>query len=291
MRTWYKYIFNNHDDRKYIRQDALPAQHKQSMGGYSIEEGYGSQEEFFKRYFYDVPNHYKYYHQYLAGHLEKSKKGLSIGSGRCVNELLLIRDGFQIICSDLEHYCKEGTSRIFPDLEFCEFDITKGPFREKVDYVISLGVLFLFDEEQLIRVFAHVAESLKPGGVFIVDPGGAQDSPFVYLIDEMFCRMEGLVKSGLRRNGSPGRLARKHHGFRSKNKEIIAVAEKAGFKLQELSCFDDTTEWNRSWAMRKLPDSLKTSIGKNIPYVRLFNFLKKSSVFAPTNGGATHEQT
>ena len=51
---------------------------------------------------------------YTKKHLLKKGRILSIGSGRCISELPLINDGYNIICSDMEiPKCYEASKKIF----------------------------------------------------------------------------------------------------------------------------------------------------------------------------------
>lgn len=108
MRKWNKYILNYESVLSFLQKDVTYCDHKNTMGGYNAENGYGNKEEFFRVYFYSQLR-FKYYHDYLKENLKKSEKVLSIGSGRCINELLLAEEGFDITCSDLDQPCREKT--------------------------------------------------------------------------------------------------------------------------------------------------------------------------------------
>ncbi len=69
------------------------------MGGYSSDESYLEKDTFFQRHFV---RRYAIYDEYLRRHLDKSEEILSIASGRCVNELRLIDDGYSVSCSDIQ---------------------------------------------------------------------------------------------------------------------------------------------------------------------------------------------
>lgn len=277
MREWHKYGLNYENALKFLPKDKEFSDHKKSMGGYEDDKGYNSKKDFFEFHFYRDHSRLKHYHNYLRQVLKKEEVGLSIGSGRCVNELLLKEDGYNIICSDLEQPCKEKACRIFPNLRFAEFDITLSPFEYKVDYVLCLGVFFLFDEEDLLEVFKNVADTVKPGGKFIFDPGGAEDNLFTYTLDEFICKHEvwlkWIVQNVIRQKRCV--VAKKHHGYRNKNEEIISVAEEAGFTLCDLKCSDYLTECERSILLRMLPKKIiDRVIGPAMPYVRMFAFVK-----------------
>ncbi|OGX27654.1 MAG: hypothetical protein A2787_02020 [Omnitrophica WOR_2 bacterium RIFCSPHIGHO2_01_FULL_48_9] len=277
MRTWYKYLVIEEADPVRLEKDRAAQEHQKTMGGYSTDRGYASKEEFFRTYVSGGDRRYRYYHEALKECLNKEEAGLSIGSGRCGNELFLMEEGYNIVCSDLENYCEERTSDIFEKMKFVKYDVMAGPFPGKFDYIFSLNVLYLFPREQLLKVFQHVAESLKDGGRFIVDPGGAEDNLYTALIDNWGVRWDAqaqaFLKTMLKR--SKKKVFKKHHGYRCNNKEFVAVAEEAGFKFEGLKTSDYVTELkDRMLLFHGLPESAVRLLGWPIPYVRLFNFRK-----------------
>lgn len=280
MRRWFKYLLNCSDNVKYLPIDQSFEDHARTMGGYTSDIGYTSQDDFFQVYFYNGHARLKAYAQQLSTKLERGEKILSIGSGRCVNELLLMKEGHDVICSDLTQPCKEATMKIFPNLHFVEFDIISSPFRQKVDSIISLSVFYLFDKDMLQTVFKHVAMSLNKGGKFIFDPGGATNSFWTRTMDEVICKYEAYLKAFL--FGLLGRkncvVTKKHHGYRNTNQEVVAIAESCGFKLVGVHCSDPITEVERAWFLRHLVKKysplrrLICKFGSMMPYVRMFAF-------------------
>lgn len=280
MRRWFKYLPNFSGNVKYFPIDQSFEDHARSMGEYTSDIGYTSQDDFFQVYFHDGHVRLKEYAQYLSSKFEQGEKTLSIGSGRCVNELLLMKEGYDVICSDLKQPCKEATMKIFPNLHFVEFDITSSPFPQKVDSIISLSVLYLFDKDMLQTVFKHVAMSLNKGGKFIFDTGGATDSFWTRTMDEVICKYEAYLKiflfGLLRRKNCV--VTKKHHGYRSTNQEMVSIAESRGFKLIDIHCSDPITEVERSWFLRHLVKKysplqhLICKFGSMMPYVRMFAF-------------------
>ena len=276
MRAWYKYLLNEKDDGKLSPKDSSFEDHKRSMGGYDPGKGYGSKEDFFETYIYKSCPRHRFYHDYLKQNLKKREGILSIGSGRCANELLLAEEGFDITCSDLEQPCGEETRKIFANLKFIKFDIAKSPLQEKFDCIISLSVFYLFNEEELLDVFTNAANSLKPEGTFIFDPGGAEDNFSTRLIDDFMCRLEAHLRTVFRRITGRGRLfvTKKHQGYRTTDDEIVSIAARAGFRLRDRKTYDHVTELHRIRLFELLPDKIVGLFGKQVPYVRIFNFEK-----------------
>lgn len=275
MRKWYKYIVNYENNVRFVQRDEAFSDHKKSMF-YDSNIGYNSKEEFFKVYFYNGNHRCKIYNNYLRRYLKKEENILSVGSGRSINELLLIEDGFDIVCSDLELPCKEEVLRLFPNLRFVKYDVTTFPFKTKFDSVISLEMFYLFDKNTLSRVFKNVAECLKAGGRFILCPGGAEDNLFSYINDEIICNCEANllhIVQRLRRRECV--VTKKHQGYRTKDEEIVSAAEGVGFNLCNLEKTDYLTEFGmRSILLGKVPKRIIGIIGRVIPCVRMFTFMK-----------------
>lgn len=276
MRTWFKYLINYDEGRKYVPIDTTFAQHKKSMKEYGSGRESGSKEEFFKTHLYGAPRHYLFYHDHLLNNLKKSEKTLSIGSGRCANELYFIDKGFDILCSDLGQPYREEALRLFPEMKFRKIDILSDRVDEEFDCVIALGVFHLFDEKKLLEAIERIRGIIKPGGRLIMDLGGAEDNIMTYLIDEFICRIEmWLVRIKRKALGKKAFLSKKHHGYRSRNSEMISIAEKAGLTFNDLKTYDYLTEVERSWFFAKLPEKVRAIMGRRVPYVRMFTFVKE----------------
>jgi len=173
---------------------------------------------------------------------------------------------------------------LFPNFKFLEFDVLQGGIDRKFDAVISLSLIYLFDERDLKLFFRNVNNLLKPGGQFILDSAGSPDKFLAYLIHEVLLKYEArlrwLLKSVLTRKRLG--FVVKHHGYRWTDAEIVACAEQEGFALLEQQNYNFLTEFRRSCLLRRLikmgpcMEKIFENIGRKIPYVRMFN-LKKIS--------------
>ncbi len=280
MKRWYKYLLNYDTDRKFMPKDEAFEDHKRSMKGYNSSKGYSSKEDFFTVHFHGAHPRHGHYHGYLINRLKKEGDILSIGSGRCVNELLLMEEGFAVTCSDLEQPCQQETMQLFPHLKFMKYDVTKGSASRKFDSVISLSMFYLFDEEELLRVFKNVRDSLKSGGTFVFDPGGAENNLITRIIDDIICPSEMLMlkflKKLLRRENCV--VTKKHHGCRTTDAEIISIARRSGFDLCDMKKYDHFTEFGmRSIFFGKMPKKMVELLGRVVPYIRMFCFKKVDS--------------
>lgn len=271
MRKWYKYIVSEDISIKAIGNDGLYI---------DFLKGFDERERYLDLYF-KSDKRLQYCDKYLSTIINRDSKILFIGSGRCEIELLFTKRGFDVTCSDIPVPFKDNLLRLFPELKYFEFDILKSPFREKFDFVISLSVFYQFNKTELFKVFVNTARSLNSNGRFILDVSGAADNLITFLIDEFICRYEAIfkniVKSNFYRDGRYV-IKKRPHGFRSTNKEIIGIAEKAGFGLRDLHVVDYRTELLRSIFIKRLTQKVPQvfyilhSIGRFAPYIRLFDF-------------------
>ena len=112
MRNWHKFfLLKNSKIDMNLERDQNYFDHERSMGGYSENDYYKNKELFSEKYF---NNRYKFYNIFIKGNLFKKDKILSVGSGRCISELFLLNDGYNITCSDMEiPKCYEASKKFF----------------------------------------------------------------------------------------------------------------------------------------------------------------------------------
>jgi SAM-dependent methyltransferase len=262
------------------------------MGGYACK-GYGSKEEFFETYLQNSKRH-ACYDAFLARHLPKEGHCLSIASGRAVNELRLMEQGWKFLCSDLDAICLEETLKLFPNYSFLKWDCMSDPLPEqRFDVVISLSFIYLLDPDKLQRFFRRMRELLLPGGVFLLDSAGSPDVLLGTLLHDYWLPVEAslgrpVLRAYYRLKGRGSfTVQRKHHGFRYKDQEIIAAAKAAAFQLEAFEAMDFETEWDRSLVYRHLLKRISPlrrvllQLGKRLPYVRMFAFRR-------ADGGRSH---
>ena len=122
MRNWHKFfLFKNSNININLEKDKSYFDHERSMDGYNENEYYKNKELFLGKYF---NNRYNSYNVFLKKHLLKKDKILSIGSGRCISELPLLNDGYDIICSDMEiPKCYEASKKLFCNYEYKKLNI------------------------------------------------------------------------------------------------------------------------------------------------------------------------
>jgi len=156
MRIWYKTLIVPAEGMpKSAELDETFSDHATTMGGYECE-GYDSVEEYYTCHYYFSPRHVCY-ERFLRCHLPKQGRVLSLASGRAVNEMRLVNEGYDILCSDLEPVCPQQTEKLFPGYRFMRFDILRSPLPSAhFDAVLSLGYAYLLDDKNLELFFSRV---------------------------------------------------------------------------------------------------------------------------------------
>ena len=257
------------------------------MGGYESDSSYDSKESFFKKHLSGVhAERYANYDKFLRGHLKENDEILSVGSGRCVNELYLLDSGYKkITCSDLGVFSAYlETKALFPEFSFTPLNVLESSTPKKFNAVISLSLIYLFDERDFDSFLRNIADSLQEGGVLILDSAGAPDNLLTFIIHDIILRAEvylsglfGYIKSlGKQKFG----VVVHAFGYRRKDSDIISAAEKAGFQFIEKTDYGFTNEFRRSKTFRRIVkpgssiENMFAKIGRRIPYTRMFYFRK-----------------
>jgi 2-polyprenyl-3-methyl-5-hydroxy-6-metoxy-1,4-benzoquinol methylase len=185
MRNWYKFfLYKSPQLDINLERDQKFSEHEKSMGGYKENKYYENEELFFEKY---LDKRQKYYLSFLGENLEKGKKVLSIGSGRCATELYLLKDGFNIVCSDLEiPNCYESSKKIFGNFEYKKFNIFTDNLNLKFDYIINLSMIYAFEKNEIKHFFKKISQHLNVGGILIFEPGACEDNLFSLIYDKIY---------------------------------------------------------------------------------------------------------
>ncbi len=226
---------------------------------------------------------YIVWQKYLDNNVDPKAKTLSIASGRCINELKLISNNFNITCSDIEvPKFYERSKKIFGDYDYIKFNITKDEINNKFDCIYSLSVFYIFSNSDLEKIINNINKVLNKDGVLILDHGGVEDNLTSYILHEIYLIVETYLIYYWSKilNKKFGFKFDKNWGYRRKNEEIIQFIERFGFELININEYDELTELKRSFFIRSIikyiPYSTKIFkiLGKNIPYIRIFKFKK-----------------
>jgi len=270
---------------KIAPSDRTYEEFEKSMGGYDIK-GLASVDDILKKYYYGVEfgRLERVYGFILACNLDKGGRTLSIGSGNAGIETKLIKDGYNIILSDIkksdyiEHILKLTGKK-----EFIELDITGdvGQLEHGFDAVMPINLIYLFNEIELQEFFTNVRRLLKDGGLLVLDSSNSAPNIFSVLFKEYIPFIEGYFRAIYSRfKGKRIWPQRQKHGYMHSDRDIIDSAKKAGFTLlkREDCCYE--TDLIRSFTLEKLyklfPSILDIyrKAGKimGIPHCRMFLF-------------------
>lgn len=287
MKKWYKY-FPNGDSKEdlFLPIDKDFCEHEKAMGGYGEDASYKSREDFFRDYYYGF--HYgrlECYDDFIRKNLNKNQSILSLAGGRCANELLLLQDGYRIVCSDLKiNDSYKSTKELFPDFLFHEFDVLKDEPPGTYDAVMVLSLIYLFDDADLERFFKKIGNMLNNGGYLILDSAGPPDNGFVSFYHNIYLRYEMMFYLKVKSMKEKKRLGlvKKHTGFLRSDDEIRSFAKKAGFDLKNYKKYAFLTEFRRSMIFNRFIKNgsflewFFELIGRRAPYIRMFCFKKRA---------------
>ena len=146
-------------DKKFIDfcdEDAQKAGNEE--GGYKSNKYYKSKNRFLEFY---LKNRYATLDNYLKNNLNPKVKTLSIGSGRCINELSLLSCDFDIVCSDLEiPQCYEKSKKLFGNFNYTKLDILNEIIEYKFGYIFCLSVIYNFSNFEIEKFFKNINQIL-----------------------------------------------------------------------------------------------------------------------------------
>lgn len=246
---------------------------------FSETEFYRDKSAFFQEYFLGSQR-IRDYDKFIRKRVSPDQQILSVGSGRCVNELRLIEDGFEVACSDLppeEDLLAAKT--LFPDLQYTQLDILSSPSTKEYDIVLSLSLIYLFDDRELSTFFQRVSESLGDGGHLILDSAGSPDNFLSYLIHDVLLKHEPRLRQLTAFLLMRGRreIVKNHHGYRRTDQDVLKLAQECHFELLHQENFEYVAEFGRSIILRNFmrifpPAKLLLGlIGRSAPYIRMYD--------------------
>lgn len=247
---------------------------------YSYNENYVNKEVFFEFY---LKGRYLIWNNYLKNNLKFNEKILSIASGRGINELSLISNNFDIVCSDLEiPECYWASKKLFGNFDYVKLDILKGEINNEFGSIFCVSTFYIFPDLELEKIFNNINKILVKNGILILDFGGSEDNLTTFLFHDIYLVIESYLIYYLSKlfGKQVGLKFDNSFGYRRKNQEIIEFASKFGFKLSNIDEYDFLTELRRSILINKIikyfPSSKKIFLflGKRMPYIRMFKFKK-----------------
>ncbi len=281
MRKWIKHNVVPRDQPVVAHREQAD-RHFALMEGYEPDDAYRSKAAFFARHLGAHPR-LAAYDRYLQGRLRADEKVLSVASGRCANELQLIETiGCDITCSDLRAPpCLAATRALFPSLKFVAIDVLCDDPPGIYDTVLSLSLIYAFDERQLDAFFAFVRCALKPSGRLLLDLAGSPDNLPSLVLHDLFLPAEAALVSAYRtvRHLKPHRVDHVPHGYRRSLADVVAAARRAGFRLVDSHEDGFDIDLRRGVLLNRLAATraglgMLTWLGRRMPYTRMAQFIR-----------------
>src|SRR5262249_54377035 len=153
----------------------------------------------------------------------------------CANELQLTETiGCDITCSDLKAPpCLAATMALFPSLTFVPINVLHDDPPGVYDTVLSLSLIYAFDNGQLDKFFAFAPSALKGSGRLLLDLAGSPDNLPSYMLHDIFLPAEAALVAAYRtvRHLEPHHVDHVPHGYRRSLADVVAAAGRAGFRL------------------------------------------------------------
>ena len=138
MKKWNKIISDKSNKITNINIDKDFKYFDKEMGGYGSNQYYKDKKTFFEFYF---RGRYIIWVNYLKNNLKSGTKTLSIGSGNCINEVSLISNNFDIVCSDLEiPQSYNALKKLFNNFDYLKLNILKDSTNSTFDNIFSTSV-------------------------------------------------------------------------------------------------------------------------------------------------------
>tara|TARA_Y200000002_G_C22587997_1_gene623861 strand:- start:71 stop:925 length:855 start_codon:yes stop_codon:yes gene_type:complete len=280
MRKWFKYSIEFKNLKKNtIRKHSLYQDFEKSMGGYTKNKFYKNKRVFIEGF---LRGRFNDYNDFLNNNLNKKKKIISIASGRCINELVLINKGFDIHCSDLGIPKSYNISKkIFQKFKFFKFNILKQHLNKRYQVALALGLIYVFSKEDLDKFFFNINKSIKIKGNLILDSSSSSNNFYTRIFDKYILKFETyFISFCLNLIGKTNVVVKRHHGYKFTNTELVRIAQQNGFKLVLKKEQDYLSELLRSNIINKIYMRIKIFkyflilFGYPMPYLRIFKFIK-----------------
>jgi hypothetical protein len=223
----------------------------------------------------------------LESILQKERKTLSLGSGRCEHEIPFIKKRYDITCSDIVMQPMKKTKQLYKDLQYRFFDILEPSFDIIYDDILITGLFYAFDDRRLIQASTNIYKLLKSHNSRFILIHRAKDSLFTRFIDNIvlpteshiFAFVRNLIKHLLKKKDiiTDVSVVKRHHGYRRSEREIIELVTSCGFSLSQVIHTAHENEIERSKILRtrqiqKFLAFLSRTLFSFANYVTIFEF-------------------
>lgn len=218
------------------------------------------------------------FHRVLGQVLQKDRKTLSIGSCFGENEAPFIKQGYDLVCSDINENVIHHMKRVFGEDRFIFLDIFHPP-KERNAYqdLLITGLDYAFDDGKTREIFKscrHLLDASTAKDGRLLFTLRYQDSLATKCIDLGLLPLEnGLKNTMMAMKGTRTRYLKKMHGFRRSRHEIVQMAREEGFFLERVFHGGYGVELMRSGFFANNAHFVKKLIRRTDAHLKLFNNL------------------
>lgn len=275
MKVFYKYWVEPGNGKEFRSIEHNFQSHSSATQGYEVDETYKSKQSFLMKWFCGK---YVTYDSFIKGFVSQKDNILSIASGRCINELVLIEEGYNVTCSDLDipkSYIP--SENLFKEFAFEKLNILEEAPSRIYDAIICIGLVWAFNKDEMAVFFKNVHKGIKDRGLLIIELSLSPDNFLSFLLYDIYLRAESNVLRLIAPMfGKSFKRIKEVHGYRYKTKEIIQIANDNRFEVIDFLSCEPLLEFQRSPILSRLIakfsfiSKLLTLSGANIPNSRLF---------------------
>jgi len=195
-------------------------------------------------------------HEHYKKMLKDSGKILSVGSGAGEQDVLLMREGYDITSTDLTCVPNRVTRRLFPKMKFGTFDVqdTERALQMDFDSVLITGIDQDLDDAELDRAFETIKGILKrskhQNSRFVFTLRN-RDTFLIRAVRNVLLPIEARLKLFVK--GKRFKLVRKAHGCLRTIDEILVLAKTHDFSLKKVRYAGVGVELSKSFLLRSFP--------------------------------------
>jgi hypothetical protein len=287
IREWYLYFDTPIKNLKNtIIIDTTYSEHASQMGGYSENKSYQNKDNFFKDFLFRDPR-LLIYNDFILKYVKNGDKLISFGCGRCINEAFLLDKGYNVMCSDIGNLpTLNAMQQLFPNFKFEVANVLDENKKYETSFngVLCLGILYIFNDEQLNTLFQNCNKMLYRDGYLILDSAGSPNSILAHLFHDVFFKLEArlfaITKTIILRERYGVEIHKR--GYRRNTNTIIECAKSNGFDLVANENYEFVEDLGRGHIFAflthiKFIRPLLSKFTILMPYSRLFIFKKISN--------------
>lgn len=242
MRVRRIYVQLKRDERARTEIEATPGDFSESLRYDGFR--FANQEEFLHRCCQQV--WIQEVHEVLRQWISPADATLSIEPGLGEHEVFLFHHGYDVTASDFVAGSCDEAMRLFPGFRSVCLDILTPPSESRYDVVLMLGGMDqYFDDADLVRAFQKTKILLRQKGRLIFSIRH-HDNICTRLIDHALWPLVVTIQNiKYALQGWSERWRRRIHGYARSGREVMRIAEQAGYGMGRVGDAGFGVEWTR----------------------------------------------